>query len=67
MGGLAKATNLPTPACMQHYPPMLAHNGCNVDVVTWQQAKAVGLLPADYMNCPPCEPSACTTICESAY
>lgn len=66
-GGLAKATNLPTPACMQHYPPMLAHNGCNVDVVTWQQAKAVGLLPADYMNCPPCEPSACATICKSAY
>jgi len=53
-GGLQKANNLPTPACIQHYPPMLSHNGCDSDVITWQQAKAKGILPPDYYNCPPC-------------
>ena len=53
-GGVSKKNNLPTPACMQHYPPMLSHTGCDSNVVTWQQAKAVGIVPPDYMNCPPC-------------
>jgi hypothetical protein len=53
-GGVSKKNNLPTPPCKQHYPPMLSHNGCDIDVVTWQQAKAVGILPPDYLNCPPC-------------
>ena len=53
-GGVSKNNNLPTPECMQHYPPMFSHTGCNMNVVTWQEAKAVGILPPDYMNCPPC-------------
>ena len=65
-GGLAKKNNLPTPSCMQHYPPMLSHTGCDTDVVTWQQAKAVGIMPPDYMECPPCSISACDAACASA-
>jgi hypothetical protein len=62
-GGLAKNKNLPTPSCMQHYPPMLSHRGCNTDVVTWQEAKAVGIMPPDYMECPPCDVSKCDIAC----
>ena len=62
-GGLAKNKNLPTPSCMQHYPPMLSHRGCNTDVVTWQEAKAVGIMPPDYMECPPCDVNKCDIAC----
>ena len=50
-GGVARNNCLPTPACIQPYPMMLNANGCNSNVVTWQQAQAVGLLPPDYLNC----------------
>jgi len=52
-GGVARLNRLPTPACMQHYPMMLTANGCDSNAVTWQQAQALGLLPADYMTCNP--------------
>jgi hypothetical protein len=46
---------------MQHYPMMLSANGCDRNAVTWQQAQAQGLLPADYMTCNPIDgaSSAC--------
>ena len=53
-GGISKKNNLPTQPCMQHYPPMLSRTGCSTNVVTWQQAKAAGIVPPNYMNCPPC-------------
>lgn len=53
-GGVSKKNNLPTPECLQHFPPMIPNNGCNSTILTWQQAKAVGLLPPDYLNCAPC-------------
>ena len=65
-GGVAKNNNLPTPSCMQHYPPMLSHTGCNSNVVTWQQAKAVGIMPPDYMECPPCDVNKCDVACVTA-
>jgi hypothetical protein len=55
-GGVARNKFLPTPACIQHYPMMLAANGCDSNAVTWQQAQALGLLPADYLNCTECVP-----------
>jgi hypothetical protein len=60
-GGVARLNRLPTPACMQHYPMMLTANGCDSNAVTWQQAQAQGLLPADYMTCNPIDgaSSAC--------
>ena len=51
-GGVARNNCLPTPACIQPYPMMLSANGCDRNAVTWQQAQAQGLLPADYLNCP---------------
>ena len=55
-GGVARNKFLPTPACIQHYPMMLTANGCDSNAVTWQQAQALGLLPADYLNCTECVP-----------
>ena len=66
-GGVAKKNNLPTPSCMQHYPPMLSHTGCNTNVVTWQEAKAVGIMPPNYMECPPCDVNKCDIICGYLY
>lgn len=51
-GGVAKKNHLPTPPCLQHFPMMLSHNGCDVNYYTWQQAQSAGLLPSDYLNCP---------------
>jgi hypothetical protein len=65
-GGVAKNNNLPTPSCMQHYPPMLSNTGCGTDVITWQEAKAVGIMPPDYMECAPCAPNKCAIICASS-
>ena len=53
-GGVARRTNLPTPHYLQHFPLMLSHNGCDADYYTWQQARAAGLLPSDYLSCFPC-------------
>ena len=64
-GGVAKNNNLPTPSCMQHYPPMFAHTGCNTNVVTWQEAKAVGIMPPNFMNCPPCDVNRCDILCSN--
>jgi len=58
-GGVARQNRLPTPACMQHYPMMLSANGCDANVVTWQQAQAIGLLPPNYMTCNPIDIESC--------
>ncbi|MBM3456428.1 MAG: hypothetical protein FJX80_15045 [Bacteroidetes bacterium] len=54
-GGVSRKNCLPTPYCLQHYPMMLNHSNnissCNVNVVTWQDAQKIGLLPSNYMNC----------------
>ena len=45
---LMKNNCLPTPKDRQHFPMSLNSNGCNIDVLTPQQAIAAGLLPKDY-------------------
>ena len=45
---LMKKNDLPTPKKCQHFPMSLNNNGCNIDVLTPQQAIDAGLLPADY-------------------
>ena len=45
---LMKNNDLPTPKKCQHFPMSLNNNGCNIEVLTSQQAKAAGLLPKDY-------------------
>lgn len=44
---LMKTNDLPTPKKCQHFPMSLNSNGCNIDVLTPQQAIATGLLPKD--------------------
>ena len=49
-GGVAKNNCLPTPANRQPFPMNLNHNGgCQVNYLTWQDAKDAGALPADWM------------------
>lgn len=50
-GGVAKNNCLPTPDCLQHFPMMLSHNGCDRNFYTWQQARDAGLLPKNYLQC----------------
>ena len=45
---LMKTNDLPTPKKCQHFPMSLNNNGCNIEVLTPQQAIAAGLLPKDY-------------------
>lgn len=45
---LMKNNCLPTPKDRQHFPMSLNSNGCNIDVLTPQQAIAAGLLPSSY-------------------
>jgi hypothetical protein len=46
---LMKNNCLPPPKDREHFPMALNHNnGCNIDVLTPQEAKDAGLLPADY-------------------
>ena len=45
---LMKNNDLPTPKKCQHFPMSLNNNGCNIEVLTPEQAKAAGLLPKDY-------------------
>jgi len=67
-GGVARNNCLPTPACIQHYPMMLCHNhlSCNINPVTWQEAQAQGLLPADYLNCRSTKPTVTATATATA-
>ena len=41
---------LPPPATKQPFPFALAHDGCDVNYATWQQAQAAGLLPPGYVG-----------------
>ena len=45
---LMKNNCLPTPKDREHFPMSLNNNGCNIEVLTPQQAIAAGLLPSDY-------------------
>lgn len=52
-GGLYKKECLPTPSNKQPFPMKIVHNndaeGCNVNYLTWQEAKAAGALPPDWI------------------
>jgi len=49
-GGVAKNHCLPTPANRQPFPMNLNHNGgCQVNYLTWQDAREDGALPSDWM------------------
>jgi hypothetical protein len=45
---LMKNNCLPAPKDRQDFPMWLNHNGCNIDVLTPQEAIAAGLLPSNY-------------------
>jgi hypothetical protein len=45
---LMKNNCLPTPKDRQHFPMSLNNNGCNINVLTPQEAKDAGLLPLEY-------------------
>jgi hypothetical protein len=45
---LQKRNCLPTPPNIQHFPPNVNHDGCDVNALTPQEAIEVGLLPADW-------------------
>jgi len=47
---LKQYNGLPTAPCMQHFPMTLNHNGCDVNYLTPEAAKAAGALPADWMT-----------------
>lgn len=48
-GGVAKKYCLPTPANRQPFPMNLNHNsGCQVNYLTWQDARDAGALPDDW-------------------
>lgn len=48
-GGVAKKYCLPTPANRQPFPMNLNHNGgCQVNYLTWQDARDAGALPSDW-------------------
>jgi hypothetical protein len=49
-GTIGRRECLPPPATKQPFPFALAHNGCDVNYGTWQQAQAAGLLPAGYVG-----------------
>ena len=43
-GGVAKNNYLPTPACARPFPYSLAHNGCNVNYNTIEEAAGRGFI-----------------------
>jgi hypothetical protein len=43
-GGVAKNNYLPTPACARPFPYSLAHNGCDVNYNTIEQAAGKGFI-----------------------
>lgn len=47
---LMKNRCLPTPACKQHFPMALNHNGCDANYLTPEAAQAAGLLPPGWMT-----------------
>lgn len=47
---LQKRNCLPTPPNIQHFPPNVNHDGCDVNALTPQEAIEVGLLPSDWVN-----------------
>jgi len=49
-GTIGRRECLPPPATKQPFPFALAHDGCDVNYGTWQQAQAAGLLPPGYVG-----------------
>ena len=49
-GGFGRRECLPTPDKKQPFPFTLAHNGCDVNYLRWQDAQAAGLLPTGYVG-----------------
>jgi hypothetical protein len=51
MRSLLKRRNcLPTPANIQHFPPNVNHDGCDINALTPSEAIDFGLLPRDWRN-----------------
>ena len=49
-GGIGRRECLPTPDTKRPFPFALAHNGCNVNYLLWQDAQAAGALPPGYVG-----------------
>jgi hypothetical protein len=50
LGGVGRRNCLPTPPQMQPFPFPMAHNGCDVNYLRWQDAQAAGRLPANFVG-----------------
>jgi len=50
LGGVGRRNCLPTPPRMQPFPFPMAHNGCDVNYLRWQDAQAAGRLPANFVG-----------------
>ena len=49
-GKIGRRECLPTPDTKKPFPFNMAHNGCDVNYLRWQDAQAAGLLPTGYVG-----------------
>ena len=48
--GRRNCLSLPEPNKYTHFPMYIRHMGCDVNYLTWQEAVAAGVLPAEYVG-----------------